>query len=494
MIENKRRITADDLYKFELISGFQISPDGKNVVYAVQRVDQKTEKKFSNLWLIATEGGNPRQFTYGDQVDSNPQWSPDGSQIAFISNRKDEKNPQMYVIPFSGGEARPLTDLKGRFAAFEWSPDGQKFVCQFRKTDPEVLEREEDEQKKKLGVVERHYTRISYKFDGAGFLPKERWHIWVIDAQSGEATQLTDGEIYDEASPTWSPDSETILFTSNRSPDPDIDFDLLDLYTIPASGGEMQKIAAPEGMKMLPSFSPDGKLIAYLGREGREDWWKNVNLWVTPLDGSSPARDLTGKFDFHVAPDTMNDSSAGAAEQLPPTWSSDGQTLYFPKMEHGCSSVQSVSIDGEKLQAVTDGVGSVGAYGFDKGDQKLLYFYATITNPGQLLLKDKQSGEVQTLTNLNPWLDEIDLGEVEEVWFQGRDGNDLQGWVLKPPGFDPAQKYPSIFEIHGGPMGQYGHFFMHEFYFLAAQGYVVYFSNPRGGQRLWRGTYQSHPR
>ncbi len=260
MTEEKRRITAEDLYKFELISGFEISPDGKHVVYALQRVDQKTEKKFSNLWIVSTEGGKPRQFTYGDQVDSKPQWSPDGSQIAFISNRKDEKNPQMYLIPFSGGEARPLTDLKGIIGSFEWSPDGQKFVCQFRKTDADVLDREEDEHKKKLGVVERHYTRISYKFDGAGFLPKERWHLWIVDAQNGESTQLTDGEVYDETSPVWSPDGKNILFTSNRSPDPDISFDVLDLYTIPAGGGEMRKIEAPEGMKMLPSFSPDGKL------------------------------------------------------------------------------------------------------------------------------------------------------------------------------------------------------------------------------------------
>ncbi len=482
MTKEKQLITAEDLYKFELISGFEISPDGKHVIYALQRVDQKTEKKFSNLWIVSTEGDEPRQFTYGDQVDSKPKWSPDGLQIAFISNRKDEKKPQMYVIPFDGGEARPLTDLKGRFASFEWSSDGRKFVCQFRKTDAEVLECEEDEQKKKLGVVERHYTRISYKFDGVGFLPKERWHLWIIDAQSGEATQLTDGEIYDETSPTWSPDGANILFTSNRSPDPDITFDVLDLYIIPAEGGEMHKIEAPEGMKMLPSFSPDGKLISYLGREGQGDWWKNLNLWVVPLDGSSPARNLTGKFDFHVAPDTMNDSNAGAAEPLPPQWSPDGKALYFPKMLHGCSSIQSVSIDGKNLQAITAGVGSVGAYGFDAQHQKLLYFYATMTDPGQLWLKDQQNGDARALTDLNPWLDEIELGEVEEIWFQGRDSNDLQGWVLKPPGFDPSQKYPSIFEIHGGPMGQYGHFFMHEFYFLAAQGYVVYFSNPRGGR------------
>ena len=482
MTEKKRMITAEDLYKFELISSLEIAPDGRHVIYAQQRVDQKTEKKFSNLWVVPTEGSKPGQFTYGDQSDSSPKWSPDGKQIAFISNRKDEKKPQMYLIPFDGGEARPLTDLKGRIGSFEWSPDGTKIVCQFRKTDPEAIEREEDEQKKKLGVVSRHYKRISYKFDGAGFLPQERWHIWVIDTQSGEATQLTDGEIYDEVNPTWTPDGQAILFTSNRADDPDIDFDLNDLYRIPAEGGKMEKIATPEGMKMFPRYSPDGRWIAYYGREGRGNWWRNATLWVIPADGSASAQNLTGQFDINVSAGVMNDTNAGAAELTPPVWSADSQRLYFPVGQHGSSRLHSIGIDGNDLQPFTPEMGAVGIFCLDRPNQKLAYFFSTITDPGQIWVQDLGTGDSQVLTATNAWLQDVDLGEVEEIWFQGRDANQLQGWVLKPPGFDPSQKYPSILEIHGGPMGQYGYFFMHEFYFLTAQGYVVYFSNPRGGQ------------
>jgi len=168
----KRRITAEDLYRFQLITDCRISPDGRHVVFCVQRVDKKTEKKYSNLWIAPTDRGRAWQFTYGDQTDSQPRWSPDGSEIAFISNRGDEKQPQIYVVPFHGGEARPLTDLKGEFDAFEWSPEGKQLVCQFRKKDKEAIEREEDEQKKKLGVVSRHITRVFYKLDGSGFLPR----------------------------------------------------------------------------------------------------------------------------------------------------------------------------------------------------------------------------------------------------------------------------------------------------------------------------------
>jgi dipeptidyl aminopeptidase/acylaminoacyl peptidase len=184
----KRTISAEDLYRFQLITDCQISPDGRHVVFCVQRVDRETEKKHTNLWIVPTSGGRPRQFTYGDQVDHQPRWSPDGSEIAFISNRGDKDQPQIYVIPLLGGEARPLTDLKGEFGAFEWSPDGKRLVCQFRKKDPEAIEREQDEDKKKLGVVARHVTRVFYKLDGYGFLPKERWHVWVLDARTGRAS------------------------------------------------------------------------------------------------------------------------------------------------------------------------------------------------------------------------------------------------------------------------------------------------------------------
>jgi len=379
--------------------------------------------------------------------------------------------------------ARPNGRRMAANGTFEWSPDGAKFVCQFRKIDADALEREEDEQKKKLGIVARHYDRISYKFDGAGFLPKERWHIWVVDAQSGEAAQLTEGEIYDEVSPIWTFDGQSIIFTSNRDPEPDINFDLTDLYSIPASGGEMQKIAAPEGPKSFPIPSPDGRWIAYYGLEGSGNWWRNNSLWVTPLDGSSPANNLTEEYDLNVSEGVMNDTNAGAAALSTPIWAADGQTLYFPVGQHGSSRLHTINLDGQNLQAITPEIGAVGLYGFDKTGQKLVYFYSTITDPGQIWAQDLESGASSyPLTTTNSWLKDVDLGAVEEIWFEGRDANRLQGWVLKPPGFDSSQKYPSILEIHGGPMGQYGFFFMHEFYFLAAQGYVVYFSNPRGGQ------------
>lgn len=481
---DKRKITAEDLYKLELISDARISPDGRFAVYTQHRVDTKTEKKYANLWIAPTdtESPAPRQFTFGDQKDLSPRWSPDGSQIAFLSNRKDEeKPPQIYLIPFFGGEARPLTDIEGTITYFSWSPSGKSLVCTLRKTDQEVLERQKDEQKKKLGVVSRHYDRLFYKLDDYGYLPHERQHIWTVEIATGKAKQITDHPIFDESNPAWSPDEKWLVFTSNRNEDPDSMPEAVDLYVMPSEGGELRKIATPPGAKTLPGFSPDGKWIAYYGREGVDLNYKNIGLWIAPSDGSSPPINLTEKYDLHVSAWTIGDQ--GQLETMPPTWSSDGQTLYFPVLVHGKSVIQSIHRSGENLQSLVDQTGAAGSFSFDREQSRLLYFFARPDDPGQLHLLDLEEKKERRLTYLNQSLfANVDLGEMESVWIKGPDGNDLQGWILKPPGFDPSHKYPSILEIHGGPLTQYGHIFMHEFYFLAAQGFIVHFTNPRGGR------------
>ncbi len=487
----KRPITAQNLYQIQQISGARIAPDGRHVIYAVQRVDKKTEKKFANLWIVPSDGSAPaRQFTYGDQNDTHPRWSPDGQWIAFLSNRGDKEKPaQVYLIPFFGGEARPLTTFEGRIDSFEWSPDGARLLMLARKMDAEALEREQDEQKKKLGVVARHYDRLFYKLDGSGYLPQERYHIWTVTVPGGACRQLTGHPVYDEHFPAWSPDGREIAFVSNRSEDPDATPNRDDIYLITAEGGQVRKIETPVGPKQQLRFSPDGRWIAYYGHESEDEGYRNMNVWIIPRDGSAPACNLTGAYDLHASAWTLND--VGDPETMPPTWSKDGSRIFFPVSLHGSAILQSVALDGSDLQTIIGEGGVVGSFTFDRDQTKLAYFYGRMDDPGQIFLRDLLTGQDRPLTSLNrELLDGIDLGRVEEVWFKGPDGNDLQGWILTPPAFDPSKKYPSILEIHGGPITQYGKFFMHEFYFLAAAGYVVYFSNPRGG----RGYGEAHTR
>jgi len=480
--EHKRTINSEDLYDLNYISGVRISPAGDHVVYSLQRVDRNTEKKYTNLWVVDIQAGKALQFTHGDHEDTKPRWSPDGAQIAFLSNRGDPDKPaQIYEIPFTGGEARPLTDIQGTIDDFSWSPGGGRLVCRVRKSDPEEIERENDTQKKELGVVSRHYTRVFYKLDGSGYLPQERWHIWTVDTQTGEAKQLTDHPIYDEGDPAWSPDGEWIAFVSNRSENPDFSVDAVDLFVIPSGGGEIQKLETPIGRISKPSYSPDGEWIAYYGIEGEGVEYKNQGLWIIPADGSSAPRNLTEKYDLHASSWTINDMVE--AELMPPTWEKESQKIYFPVTYHGSSVLKSISIDGDDLQTVIDEGGAAGSISFDQSQERMAYFYASIFDPGQVFIQELSNKQSHQLTQHNRMLlDNIDLGEIECAWIRGADGNNLQGWILKPPGFNPNIKYPSILEIHGGPLTQYGYSFMHEFYYLAAQGYVVHFCNPRGGR------------
>lgn len=482
MSHAKRPITAEDLYRLQIISDPQISPDGKHVLFCVQSVDEKTEKKHSNLWLVNTAGGEPRQFTYGDQTDKYPRWSPAGHEIAFLSNRKDEKQEQIYIIPFDGGEARLLTNLKGSFAGFEWSPSGAEIVCQFRKKDEEALEREEDEQKKKLGIVVRHITRLDYKANGDGYLPQEKWHIWTIDAASGNSQQLTAGP-YNETDPRWSADGQQILFISNRSADPAQEPDADGLYLVPASGGEMRLVETRYSRKLLASFSPDGQWIAYLGLEQTGKFYQNVCLYIVPVAGGE-SRNLSSAFDLHLSADTLTDTGSGAP-QTPPTWSRDGRFIFCQATERGNQPLFAFAVDPQPagVTRVTGDAGVVGSFTLDAEQQKIAYLWGTLDRVGQVWFREKQSGQSKPLSSLNnTLLQSIDLGQIEEITLSRPDGVDLDGWILKPPGFDPALKYPSILEIHGGPHSQYGRAFMHEFYFLAAAGYVVHWCNPRGSQ------------
>ena len=480
----RRGIAADDLYRFRLLSDPRISPDGEVVVYVKHRVEKKTQKKRANLWIVPTTSGPARPFTQGEHLDLSPAFSPDSETIAFLSNREEEKQPQIYLIPRSGGEARRLTDVRGSIQTFCWSPCGRRLVAQVRVKDEEEITREADEA---LGVVSRRITRLFFKMDDEGYLPRSRPRIVAIDIETGKTTPLTDATSDGERSPTWSPDGGRIAYLSNRSEVPDLHPDAVDLFVRSIDAATELRVDAPTGAKNAPAFSPDGQMIAYFGIEG-EDPWGQTKLWVAPADASAPARCLTADHDLEIDASTINDM--GATQQMSPAWAPDGQSIVVQVSTHGRTGLHRVALDG-RITALLDEPGVVASYSFDANHRRLAMLFGTMTDPGQIRVLDAIERTDRALTDENGDLfAEIDLGAVEEVWFDGPGGDRLQGWILTPPGFDATHRYPSILEIHGGPQTQYGHFFMHEFFVLAAQGYVVHFCNPRGG----RGYGEAHCR
>lgn len=472
---------AEDLYLLTLLGDPQIAPDGRRVVYTQQRVDAQSEKKFTNLWMVDAQEGAPHPFTAGEQNDRLPRWSPDGRTLAFLSNRGDEKQSQIYLIPTDGGEARQLTNLQGEFSSYAWSPQGDRLVVQFRQKDQETLAREADEQKKKLGVVARRITRLDYKSDGTGYLPQERWHLWLVDVQSGEAMQLTTGELWDERTPAWSPDGEQILFISNRAPQPDLALNHDELWTVPVRGGPVQPIPTFGGRKSTARFSPDGRWIALTGSEGTEQFWRNVDLWLISVDGSVPPRNLTGSTEITVGVITMSDTAQSSAD-AEPVWREDGEAIYVTASQHGRSWLWEVPRAGGPPIAHLTGDGAVGEFSLAPTG-RLAYSWSTPTDPGQIWVGEQPGQPGRPVTQANrELLSQRSLCTPQEQWFTGPGGEPLQGWILTPPDFDPTQRYPAILTIHGGPMLQYGQSFFHEFQLLAGRGYVIFYTNPRGSK------------
>lgn len=484
----KRTMTPDDLLAFQLVSDPQVSPDGARVLFTKKHVGVKNDH-VTNLWVVSADGGSPRQFTAGGK-DSHGRWSPDGSTIAFAASREHSK-PQIYTMPAAGGEAVALTTFpEGSVGEFRWSPDGGTIAVAFREADPEWTE---DAQKKREetggSIPARVIDQSYYRLDGDGYFNQQRFELYLVDVGSGEYRKLYAKDTIGWFGFDWSPDSRELAVATITAKEPFIKFWNWDLIRVDARTGKTRKLAGlPEGVKTVVAWSPDGKRIAYAGREGREHWGvHNTHLSVCDPDGGH-LKNLTDATDYCISAITLSDTAeASFLEKL--AWTADGKRVVLNFGWKGETHVASVPASGGKLVFHTKGpksvtLGNVSGdgtrYALVVGDAVRLPEIAvgTMADP-----KSAGSLKIKMVSKLNePLLKTIELSEPEPAWVESVDGNPVHVWVMKPPGFKPGRKYPALLTVHGGPHCQYGEAFFHEFQVFAAAGYVVVFSNPRGSK------------
>jgi dipeptidyl aminopeptidase/acylaminoacyl peptidase len=440
----RRGVTAEDYLAFETAGDPQLAPDGKTVAYTVTTIDQKANRRVSRIWIASTTDGDPTPFTSETASSTSPRWSPDGSALAFLSAR-DGARPQIWTLSRSGGEARRVTNVESGVSAFEWSPDGARFVCLTRTGPPPS----------KTSDV-RHYTRANYKFNDSGWFDTTRSHIAVVDAKTGAAKQITDGPDWNDLDPRWSPDGTRIAFVSNRTGH-EFDFDHnSDVWVVPASGGAPIKISDHAGPDRSPRWSPDGKSIAFLGAIDEED---APSIYLAPAEGGKPSRELSKGFDY-------------LATEL--QWAEQGRALYFGAGVKGEAHVFRMEVETGRVSPLTSGARAVRAFSLDAAG-KMAYLANDFEHLDDVYVGDR------AVTHLNAALwRQLSVAKVERIPYKSADGLDIDGFLVKPIGWESGKQYPLVVSIHGGPAGAYGVDWYHEFQVYAARGWAVFFCNPRG--------------
>jgi dipeptidyl aminopeptidase/acylaminoacyl peptidase len=454
-------------------------------------VNAKHDGYDTSLWMIASNGGTPRQLTAGPR-DLSPRWSPDGKSIAFLRSAESKEKPapaQIYLLPMSGGEARALTDVPKGAGAPVWSPDGHFLVFTSVTKDQDVGKKKDDKAEEESDV--RVITKAAYRNNGSGYAEAGRpSHIWSVEVpeipgDTRKAKQVTTGE-FNENDPVWARDSSRIFFTTERVAEPYYEPGHEDIYSIARTGGETRKIAGLDGRIGSLSLSPAGSRLAFVGflnkgSDGRVRSYSQPDLWVVSIEQGSAPRNLTADYDYDIGSVAGGDQTPPRGAMSPkPYWSEDGRTIYVASAEEGRTNLKRIDAVSGKVESLTTGDQNLLGYSATPDGTKVVMLISTTTNIGDLYLASG-SGEPRRLTQINEGLfSKLNLTAPETIWYQSFDGRRIQAWVQRPPGFEEGKRYPLILNIHGGPHAAYGFTFDHEFQWMAAKGYVVLYPNPRG--------------
>lgn len=492
------RFTVEDLYELGWLEDPRLSPDGSMAAAVWVTVDRVNNGYRRQIVLVPTAGGPLRRFTRGKQ-DRQPRWSPDSKWLAFVSNRDDERG-QIYVIPVDGGEARQVTSMPNGASDPAWSPDGRWLAFlspvnaeEQAREDSGTLPpppadawearraREQRQHDEELRNDPRVVTKLPYR-SGTTYFDDRRRHIYVIEIgdEDTPATprRLTSGDLHYSA-PVWMPTGDALLSTATRDPEADSLFAYYDVMRIPLDGSLPQALTSPGFSYFDPQPSPDGSQIAFLRLNEERLLGEGRRVAIIPAEGGEP-HDLTAHTDLNV-------------EQF--HWQPDGQGVLFSAGWHGDAHIYQIGLPG--TPTYRNGMTLVGGprivSEFDVGrDGSIAFVAGSPDNPCDLYFRSAD-GHERRLTAINDrLLSQRIIVPIEELVYLAPDGSEVQGWVLHPPDFDPANRYPLAVYIHGGPHVMWGPGFRsmwHEWQTAAARGYVVFFCNPRGSEgygELWR--------
>ncbi len=470
-------LTAEDVFDLEYVSEPRMSPDGDRIVFVREWADPHTDRRFANLWIMNADGSDQRPLTSGKQSDTWPRWSPDGGRLLYLSDLSGSS--QIHIRWMDTGATNQITNLAQPPRVPAWSPDGSRIVYSAFVSDPglQLISMPSPPEGAEWAEPARVIDELVHRFDGAGDLDHGFTHLFVIPSEGGAPRQLTSGDFHHggyvgrsgAGRPVWSADGNSVLISANRHPDGELENRNTEVYEI-SLDGRIRALTDREGPDGGVAASPDGRWIAYAGYDDRYQGYQVTGLYMANRDGSG-ARQVAAELDRSVG---------GLA------WSPNSERLYFSYADHGNTKIAWVEPGSDEVHIAADDMGGTGsAYGggsFSVGPGGTIAFtHSTPTVLSEVAVaRDGAGARVLTAVN-DDVLAHRTLGEVEEIrWPSSHDGLEMQGWIIKPPGFDPARRYPLILEIHGGPFANYGDRFDVEKQAMASAGYVVLYTNPRG--------------
>ncbi len=459
-------LTLDKYLEWEDVRDPRLSPDGDEIVYTRRRVDKTSDRWESSLWIMNTDGSKNRFLVDG----SSPRWSPDGTRIAFIADVEEEdegqrERSQIFVRWMDAeGATSQITRVTESPAGIAWSPDGESIA--FDMLVPSTGSWDIDLPGKPEGAewtpAPRVVEDVDYRQDRVGYLEGGSRHIFVVPAHGGTPRQVTEGD-WDHKNPEWTSDGERILFSTLREDDAEYQWRESEIYAVDLGTGAIEQLTNRRGPDGNPVVSPDGRYIAYTGYDWSDDTYIEAKLYVMGMDGSDP----------RVLAEEMGRSPGGI------TWADDGSGVHFNANTQGTANLHFAPLAGP-VRAVTSGDHILEVS--DLGEGMAVGTLSSPHEPGDVVIFDLASPAApRQLTFVNDdVLSGVQLGEVEEIWYNSVDDFQIQGWVVKPPDFDPTREYPLMLVIHGGPHGMYDFGFNFGWQNHAANDYVVLYTNPRG--------------